>query len=363
MGKNVGILSMQKVLNYGSFLQAYALKQILLRNGADEVYFIDIKKGKALPGYKQMLFSRIKSVVKVFLKGDLLKKIEGHYFMKKVYASIESNFYFLEMDKQHNVLDVVVIGSDEVFNCCQVSSWGYTLQLYGDIPNAQKIISYAGSFGHTSFEQLIELGIDKEIGDTMKKMSAISVRDKHSFNIVEKIVGIVPQQHLDPVLIYGYRDEIQKGRISYPYKYMVVYTYHGRIKNKSEVQAIVNFAKSKKLKLVSIFCTYSWCDEAVIPTTPFDVLAWFKEADYVITDTFHGTIFSIITKSQFCVLIRDSNKEKLSSLLIQMNLTNRIAETPKLIKQVYDRFIEYSQVDQILESERMKTSTYFASNI
>ena len=52
MGKVVGILSMQRVLNYGSFLQAYALKQLLLQNGADEVYFIDIEKGRSLPGYE-----------------------------------------------------------------------------------------------------------------------------------------------------------------------------------------------------------------------------------------------------------------------------------------------------------------------
>ena len=42
----MGILSMQRVLNYGSFLQAYALKQLLLQNGADDVYFIDIEKGR-----------------------------------------------------------------------------------------------------------------------------------------------------------------------------------------------------------------------------------------------------------------------------------------------------------------------------
>lgn len=53
MGKVVGILSMQRVLNYGSFLQAYALKQLLLQNGADDVYFIDIEKGRSLAGFEQ----------------------------------------------------------------------------------------------------------------------------------------------------------------------------------------------------------------------------------------------------------------------------------------------------------------------
>lgn len=50
MGKIVGILSMQRVLNYGSFLQAYALKQLLLKNGADEVCFIDIEPGPPVAG-------------------------------------------------------------------------------------------------------------------------------------------------------------------------------------------------------------------------------------------------------------------------------------------------------------------------
>lgn len=49
----MGILSMQRVLNYGSFLQAYALKQLLLQNGADDVYFIDIEKGRSLAGFEQ----------------------------------------------------------------------------------------------------------------------------------------------------------------------------------------------------------------------------------------------------------------------------------------------------------------------
>ena len=79
----------------------------------------------------------------------------------------------LGRDKSES-FDVVFIGSDEVFNCCQKTTWGYTSQLYGHIPQADRIVSYAGSFGHTTLGLLKKLQVDGEIGQTMKEnLSAI----------------------------------------------------------------------------------------------------------------------------------------------------------------------------------------------
>ena len=338
MGKKVGILSMQRVINYGSFLQAYALKQLLLQNGADEVYFIDIEKGRELPGFEysknQSKWHKLKRLLQIIFTGLLFQKIRDRKFTKRLKKSIEDCFPILELDKPApKEFDLVVIGSDEVFNCCQPAPWGYTLQLYGRVLNAKKVISYAGSFGHTRYEQLVQLGIDKEIGETMKTMAAISVRDQNSYDIVEKLTGIKAEMHLDPVLIYGYEKEIAERKVSYPGKYMVIYSYQGRINDKMEIKEITSFAKEHKLKLISIFCRYDWCDEAIIPETPFDVLGWFKGAEYVVTDTFHGTIFSIITGRMFVTLVRKTgrvtNGEKISSLLRQLELGQRCVEIDK----------------------------------
>lgn len=338
MGKIVGILSMQRVINYGSFLQAYALKQLLLQNGADEVYFIDIEKGRELPGFEysknQSKWHKLKRLLQIIFTGLLFQKIRDREFTKRLKKSIEDCFPILELDKPApKEFDLVVIGSDEVFNCCQPAPWGYTLQLYGRVLNAKKVISYAGSFGHTRYEQLVQLGIDKEIGETMKTMAAISVRDQNSYDIVEKLTGIKAEMHLDPVLIYGYEKEIAERKVSYPGKYMVIYSYQGRINDKMEIKEITSFAKEHKLKLISIFCRYDWCDEAIIPETPFDVLGWFKGAEYVVTDTFHGTIFSIITGRKFVTLVRKTgrvtNREKISSLLRQLGLEERCVEIDK----------------------------------
>ena len=72
----MGILSMQRVLNYGSFLQAYALKQLLLQNGADDVYFIDIEKGRSLAGFEQenSLLKKLFRAIVLLVQGQLPAK-------------------------------------------------------------------------------------------------------------------------------------------------------------------------------------------------------------------------------------------------------------------------------------------------
>lgn len=371
MGKKVGILSMQRVINYGSFLQAYALKQLLLQNGADEVYFIDIEKGRELPGFEysknQSKWHKLKRLLQIIFTGLLFQKIRDKKFTKSLKKSIEDCFPILELDKPApKEFDLVVIGSDEVFNCCQRAPWGYTLQLYGRVLNAKKVVSYAGSFGHTRYEQLVQLGIDKEIGETLKTMSAISVRDQNSYDIVEKLTGIKAEMHLDPVLIYGYEKEIAERKVNYPEKYMVVYSYQGRINDKREIKEIVSFAKEQKLKLISIFCRYDWCDEAIIPETPFDVLGWFKGAEYVVTDTFHGTIFSIITGRMFVTLVRKTgrvtNGEKISSLLRQLGLEERCVEVDKkILGSILADNIDWIRVDRVLVEDRKCCRNYLES--
>lgn len=369
MGKIAGILSMQRVLNYGSFLQAYALKQLLLQNGADEVYFIDIEKGRPLPGYEPNVFGwkKVGHVLSLVLKGYLWVRLRDRKFMKRLKASIRAQFPVLGLDDSSpSHFDIAFIGSDEVFNCCQKSIWGYTPQLYGLIPQADRVVSYAGSFGHTTYEQLINAGVADEIGKTMKKLSAISVRDQNSYEIVKNLTGIRPEVHLDPVLIYGYKQEIAHSNIgdqSSPY--MVVYSYQGRISDKREINEIVTYARDRNLKLVSIFCRYDWCDEAVITATPFDVLCWFKTAECIVTDTFHGSIFSIITHRRFCSLMRENNKQKLGSLLKQLSLDDRIVRIGdhKSISSILNSPIDYDWVEDILQNERDKAHRYMHNQL
>lgn len=362
MKKIVGILSMQRVINYGSFLQAYALKKMIKEVGATEVHFIDIKKGRQLElPIKETQLERFKRILSIIFSKKIITKIKDKHFNSILTKKFKTEYYkLLELDKTPPPhFDLVIIGSDEVFNCCQVSSWGFTTQLYGDI-KADKIISYAGSFGHTTYENIIHYNLDKEISNALTNIKNISVRDENSHNIIFKLTTTKPTIHLDPVLLYDFSTEIGKCQKPHLDNYIVVYSYQERINSPEEIKAITSFAKKHNKILVSIFCRYDWCDKAIIPSTPFDVITWFSHADYTITDTFHGTIFSIITQRKFVTFIRSTNNQKISFLLNNLNLRNRTITSANQLSTILNQDIDYKPTLDIIASNRKLTKSYLS---
>ena len=362
--KTVGILSMQRVANYGSFLQAWALRQMLRAAGAD-VYFIDIRPGRQLKGYEfgdgRHRWRRLAELTGALLCGRLGAKMRGRKFYRTMRARYRTEYYaMLGLDRVLPLrLDVAVIGSDQVFNALERTPWGFTAQLFGDIPEADKVVSYAASFGGATLAELQRTGVADEIASNLAHLAAISVRDEHSAELVCALTGREAVRHLDPVLVYDFTAELE-GRTSGERDYIVVYSYPERIANRAEIEAIRAFAATRGKRLVSILATYDWCDEAVQPATPFDVLAWFRDADYIVTDTFHGTIFSIITERLFCTLVRDSNASRLSSLLDGLGLGAHAATSSAEIIKILDTKPDYAPVREIIKREKHRAEEYLA---
>ena len=362
----ISILSMQKVINYGSFMQAYALHSIIKDVTSENPCFVDIKSGKKIIQYTK--FDKIKSILKSIARGLFFEKIKDRKYLNTLKQQFEQSFFkILDLQNEYNDnnYDYCVIGSDEVFHCCQNTPWGFTKQLYGDVRNASKVISYAGSFGATTIELIKSYGLEKEIVDSLKKLRAISVRDKNSYEIIKELL---PQaniyQHVDPVLLYDFSSKMHESSEIYPSEdYLVVYSYTGRINNKKEIKSINQFAKKHNLKIYTIFCRYNWADKTIIPETPFQLLRWFSKAKYIISDTFHGTIFSIITHKKFCTLVRQSNIEKLSSLLEVFNLKDRMIFDASDIENKIDNEIDYVYVDEVRKNELEKSKSYLREYI
>lgn len=355
----VGILSMQQVKNYGSFLQAYSLKRNIesLGHSCD---FINIVPGEQLGEYKISKFHKIKLLIQRLAGIDFIKRFKT---IKRFQTRFSKEF-LLELgvkpgeNKEH--YDVVVIGSDEVFNCAQVTWFGFSRQLFGEGLNADKVITYAASFGATTVEKLAQLGIKEVVADLLKKINKISVRDANSVESIKVLTGGMPEKHLDPVFIYNY-DHLLPASV--PLKdYMIVYTYPGRITDKSEIFAIKSFAKSKGLKLISIGHYFPWCDDVVVPH-PFEVLAYFKNASYVVTDTFHGSVFSIKYNKTFATIIRGMNSNKLTHLLEQFGLEKRIIRNTKDLPYIMMTPIDYRPVNEMIALETERSKRYLRENI
>lgn len=365
--KKVGILSMQRIKNYGSFLQAFALKKMIESLGHN-VEFVDyhveepiIKDGLKEKGKIQKGFDALGGDAK------LIHKIQ-YIFHKK---NFDKYFELLELSKEPNYnpkLDTLVIGSDEVFNVIQSNkNVGYSLELFGKNNNSDKVITYAASFGNTTLDKIKKCRKDKEISELLKDIDSISVRDENSFNIVKSLTNIKSTINLDPVLMYDYMNSDFIPKINVNEKYMVLYAYNNRI-SKREAKFIKKLASKKGLKVYSIGGAQPFADN-FIDCSPFEVLAYFKNAEYIITDTFHGSIFSIINNKPFVTLVRKSkgnlygNEEKLTYLLEGLALKDRIVYSYKDITKILDKNIDYSKTNNIIKKERKNTVKYLKNKI
>lgn len=366
----IGILSMQRIKNYGSFLQGYGLKKMLEELG-HEVQFVDYHIEEPIIKSDQTNSQKNDKIAKALevLKGEEPLKQKIQYIIHK--KNFGKKYYKLlgltEEPNYNPQLDALVIGSDEVFNCIQSNkNVGYSLELFGKDNNAKKLISYAASFGNTTIKKLEKYNKKEEIGGLLSKFDAISVRDRNSGELVEEISDKTVEYHLDPVLAYDYMNKCKLiPKINKKEKYMIVYAYSGRISSE-ESKLIKKYAKKNKLKVYAIGGAQK-CADKFIDCSPFEVLAYFENAELIITDTFHGSIFSIITKRNFITLVRKSvgnaygNEEKLTDLLERLNMNNRKVYNLFDIETKLSTPINYTETNRIIIEERNRTYQYLKS--
>lgn len=350
----IGILSMQEVKNYGSFLQAFSLKYLIEKLG-HECDFVNIIPGKQIGLYKQGKLYKLKLLIERLWGWDFVKRFKTIYKFQTRF----SNEFLPNLGvkngatKKHH--DIVVIGSDEVFNCAQKTWFGFSPQLYGEGLDANKVIAYAASFGSTTIDKLQELGVRDEVARMLGHFDQISVRDLNSYKTVEALIGKEPIIHVDPVLINDFSEYIPKEK--HKSDYIIVYSYPDRISDKKEITAIQTYANKKGLRLLSIGHYFPWCDDVVVPT-PFEVLGWFRDAAYIVTDTFHGSVFSIKYNKPFATIVREMNMQKLTSLLRQFGLESRIVSDMHNLEYILDSVIDYEPVNKIVAFETQRSKDY-----
>lgn len=369
---HIGILSMQRVINNGSLLQAYGLKKTIESLG-HIVQFVDFRVSdehneiltwkEKIQNFNSVLYTLLvcfRDLLKFGNKGIVIA-ISKHRVRKNFLNNYMSVLNLSEKMNYSPKVDILVFGSDEVFNTVQYvkQGKGHAWQLYGADNNAGKLVSYAASFGHTTYETLEKYYMINKSKELLSKFTDFSVRDKNSYEIIKKLTGKEASINIDPVLLYDFDDiEIKQPQIK---DYILVYAYSGRINAKQEISAIKAFAKKYKKKLVCVNEMQTWCDEFIY-AHPFDLLSYFKYADYVVTDTFHGAVISIKYNIPFVQFVRESkgysNNQKIGYLLASFGLEDRILQKPENLEKVMLKPIAYEKVNEILINEKTKAIDY-----
>lgn len=373
---NVGIMSMQRIHNYGSFLQAYSLKRNLEMLG-NQVQFVDYHIGPFLTRGGQrptkMLAMRQRAYSTARRTAGSMYRLVNRQMARKRQDADRFGRMYRQMCSEHlgmtgapnylPELELLVIGSDEVFNCLQRNpKVGYSPELFGRDCNAGRLISYAASFGNTTLEKLERFHLEDEIRDRLSRFDAVSVRDCNSAQIVRALGAAEPHFHLDPVFIYDYQEETRSFSPQVSGEYIVVYAYSGRI-TPEEAEGIARYAKGSGKKLLCIGHRHPFCDDYIM-ATPFELLGYIRGASAVITDTFHGSVFSIKYRRPFAVLVRDSagtaygNSEKLVDLLRRFSMTDRIVSDIASLQSIMNMEISFAGVQEKIASETASSREY-----
>lgn len=365
---SVGIMSMQRIRNYGSFLQSYGLKRILESLGC-EVRFVDFRPGDCL--VKSERHSRLPRQI-----AKLTKVLEGPGPLgaKLAYANYKRHYDARtwpllnlppESDYKTDDLDLLVIGSDEVFNCVQSNpNVGFSADLFGANSKAGRTISYAASCGNTTARKLQKYGVADKITGWLVRLDAISVRDENSASVVRELTGTDPVRCLDPVLAWDFfaNENIPESPVEG--RYLIAYAYSGRL-TQDECVMLRTYANEHGLKIVNVGGVQGCCDE-FLDLGPFEVLAAFRGAECVLTDTFHGTILSVISERPFATIVRTEgygNAEKLTDLLERLGLEDRVASSSADFSRLLGEGPDWNPVRNLVSAGRVTARKYLSEEV
>lgn len=379
--KKIGICTCYDTLNYGSMLQAFATQKTVERLGYDCEYIIYKKKKdvlfilKQIPRllnrnliYEKMLNLKKKKELRMYpeiKKNEEIRKRAFLKFQKKYYKKFSDiNYGYDVLRKSSENYDAVMVGSDQLWSPAGLGTNFYNLMF---VPNHIKKISYATSFGVNQ----IPCYQSKRTSKYLKRIEFLSVRELKGAEIVEKLINRKPIVVADPTLLLTKDDWMSliedKKIIDEPY----IFCYFLGENMQHRVIAKDLSAKTK-MKIVSMPFLDTFVkgdlrfgDIQIFDAGPDDFVNIIRNASYILTDSFHGSVFSILHHKQFITLNRymdsgNSRNSRIDSLCKLLGLsTRRYSEEQNIYEQMCAS-IEYRMVDQKINKLRAKSLDFLS---
>lgn len=354
MGK-IGILTLPFGPNYGMNLQVYALQTVLEKMGF-EVTVINRKWNRI----KQN--STILASIQRFFYYNILVRNIYSFYKSKIRLSVPcyTSEEIASVCKENNI-DTIVIGSDQVWRIEHTR--GANLDFFGGfISNESKIrvLSYAASFGNNNWRGTAEE--TKKISRLLSNFAAVSVRETSGLKMCKDLFGIEAVCSIDPTLLLS-RSDYAEIMGEWNHKSGGIVTY---ILDKNSVIRDFIFNVSSQKNVPNIVDLYPK-KKSRYRTYPYNIAEWLNyimHADYVITDSFHGMVFSIIFKKQFYVIAnRKRGVERFLSLLSELDMSDRLLYEERLTQSIELEEIDYGNVFRNLDRLKCLGLDYLQNNI
>ena len=362
--KKIDVITLHRIVNYGSVLQAYATQAILTQKGY-EVEFIDyypermhiLGMLKRIRNKSDLLRKNIlaRTAARIIMLPSYIQRFGVFKKFLKKYLKMTPKTYQTEEELEEYVpkADIYCTGSDQVWNTGWNEKIDYPFFLKF-APKNKKCIAIAASFGKSELEDWEK----EETKELLSKYSALSMRELSGVKIAKDLGFEDAINILDPTLLLNREEWSQLASDKYSnHDYVFVYNLNRNKKIDAYVQKL---AKEKKLKIYYVsYCLHEFYKKGKMKCNVKveDFLALIKNAKYVVTDSFHATAFSINFNTQFMIVFPDKYSTRVKSILEITKLESRIVKDPNDIS-LSDEIIDFNEANAILREQRKIANDY-----
>jgi hypothetical protein len=310
----VGVLTFHRCINYGSYWQARCLAEGLSARGYSTNIIDHDSRAVNLAEWKCGFRPVLPTPVP---KSDYPRyRAKMDAFFDAFCTLPLSKRFDLQHPDEMESYDLVVVGSDEVWNL--MHPWyGRCALFYGEGVRAQRLVSYAASFGNYD----AAWGLEPQWADKLRNFQSISVRDQNSRYLIQGALGFDPALALDPCLQFLPRPEGEWRGPQQPF--VAVYGHNFSAAFSDNVRL---WASTRDYKLVSIGYRNDWADEQWIEAGPHDFAHAISHAAAVATNFFHGCVFALRNARPFVCEVTPYRSNKIRDLMVAVGGNTHLVE-------------------------------------
>lgn len=358
------------VQNYGSMLLTYATQKLLESKGFEvEILNYSRQSLQEAVSFKELLYAlsvrdgsknkpaivRFAMAIALYSSEMTMAKVVREFMNK--YIHVSPIRYLNEEGLKANVpkADIYCTGGDQMWN--EQCNFHKTLREFylTFAPKGAPKVSFSTSIGKERFDEW-EL---PEVLPLLKEYDLISVREANTKPYFDSL-GIENVYHLiDPTLLLPkdkWKEIVAPRQIKENYILLYEISRKGNLTACAKELARRTGKKLVRINRYSLDAIRS--GKSVLCPKPEEWLSLFCYADCVVTNSFHGVVFSTIFERQF-VLVPGANPTRLVNMMSTLGITGRTCSEPKKVLDVYQTKINYSEVDKHLQEERRKFSDFF----
>lgn len=365
----IGILTFHNAHNYGAVLQAFALREALRKRGHN-TEIINYRNAKIESSYETILPMPKEKYSLRHLRGNwiLFQKRKAIKFAQRDWAKqcikfsefinhvlLENNPNTIRPEKiNEKNYDLIIFGSDQIWT--EWLTGGYDPVFFGNFQTKAKKVSYAASRFNANFNSM---EIDY-FASNLKDFRLISVREQELANSLSEICQREISVVLDPTLLINKDDyRVLEKEIEEKSPYILAYFLY---EDSNLMECALAISAEMKLPLVEIHY-YKQIKlgkhKQVADCGPGEFLTYIRNAEFILTNSYHGLIFSTIYKKNFyCVYDKDSRKD---NLLLSLGLKDRHIKT-KVEINLKNR-IDYDIVNENLQKEVLHSTKYLETAV